>query len=80
MKKHYPWLCFDADGTLFDDNRAEATALKKTFQSLRLPYESGYSVPIFKAARTMDWIPVGTTLLPNPGRSTCRGSPMRSGV
>jgi len=42
MKKHYPWLCFDADGTLFDYNRAEATALKKTFQSLSLPYESGY--------------------------------------
>ena len=42
MKKHYPWLWFDADGTLFDYNRAEAAALKKTFQSLSLPYEEGY--------------------------------------
>jgi YjjG family noncanonical pyrimidine nucleotidase len=42
MKKHYPWLWFDADGTLFDYNRAEATELKNTFQSLSLPYESGY--------------------------------------
>jgi len=42
VKKHYPWLWFDADGTLFDYNRAEATALKNTFHSLRLPYEDGY--------------------------------------
>lgn len=42
MKKHYPWLWFDADGTLFDYNRAEANALKKTFHSLSLPYEDGY--------------------------------------
>ena len=38
-KKHYPWLWFDADGTLFDYNLAEVTALKKTFESLRLRYE-----------------------------------------
>jgi len=24
MKKHYPWLWLDADGTLLDYNRAEA--------------------------------------------------------
>jgi 2-haloacid dehalogenase len=42
MKRHYPWLWFDADGTLFDYNSAEATALKKTFHSLRLPFEDGY--------------------------------------
>ena len=42
MKKHYPWLWFDADGTLFDYNRAEATALKQTFHSLSLPFEDEY--------------------------------------
>jgi 2-haloacid dehalogenase len=42
MKKHYPWLWFDADGTLFDYNSAEANALKKTFHSLQLPFENGY--------------------------------------
>ncbi len=42
MKKHYPWLWFDADNTLFDYNRAEATALRNTFHSLSLPYEDGY--------------------------------------
>ena len=41
-KKHYPWLWFDADGTLFDYNLAEVTALKKTFESLRLRYEDDY--------------------------------------
>lgn len=42
MKKHYPWLWFDADGTLFDYNRAEATALRNTFHSLTLPFEDEY--------------------------------------
>ncbi|HXD10540.1 MAG TPA: YjjG family noncanonical pyrimidine nucleotidase [Anaerolineales bacterium] len=42
MRKHYPWLWFDADGTLFDYNRAEASALKQTFHALSLPFEDGY--------------------------------------
>lgn len=42
MKKHYPWLWFDADGTLFDYNRAEAAALRNTFHSLTLPFEETY--------------------------------------
>ena len=42
MKKHYPWLWFDADNTLFDYNKAEATALKQTFHSLSLPFEDEY--------------------------------------
>ena len=42
MKKHYPWLWFDADGTLFDYNAAETIALKNTFHSLKLPYQDGY--------------------------------------
>jgi 2-haloacid dehalogenase len=42
MKMYYPWLWFDADDTLFDYNKAEATALKNTFQSLSLPFEDEY--------------------------------------
>ncbi len=42
MKKHYLWLWFDADGTLFDYNRAEATALRQAFDSLSLPFEDSY--------------------------------------
>jgi YjjG family noncanonical pyrimidine nucleotidase len=42
MKKHYPWLLFDADGTLFDYNLAEATALRKAFELLSLAFEDEY--------------------------------------
>lgn len=40
MKKHYPWLWFDADGTLFDYSGAEVLALEKTFQAFDLPYDN----------------------------------------
>jgi len=42
MKKHYPWLWFDADNTLFDYNKAEGNALKQTFHLLSLPFEKDY--------------------------------------
>jgi YjjG family noncanonical pyrimidine nucleotidase len=42
MKKHYPWLFFDADGTLFDYNRAEATAFRKAFDLLKFQFEDRY--------------------------------------
>jgi YjjG family noncanonical pyrimidine nucleotidase len=42
MKKHYPWLWFDADGTLFDYNKAETIALRQAFASLQLPFEDSY--------------------------------------
>ena len=42
MTKHYHWLLFDADGTLFDYNRAEAFALEKTFQHVSAPFEQKY--------------------------------------
>ncbi len=42
MKKHYPWLWFDADGTLFDFNRAESIALEKAFQLVGASFKNGY--------------------------------------
>jgi 2-haloacid dehalogenase len=42
MKKHYPWLWFDADGTLFDYDRAEASALRKAFEFVELRFEDSY--------------------------------------
>ena len=42
MKKHYPWLWFDADGTLFDYNKAELTALLKAFHALNIHFEDRY--------------------------------------
>lgn len=34
----YQWLLFDADGTLFDYDQAEASALKGAFQDFSLPF------------------------------------------
>jgi putative hydrolase of the HAD superfamily len=42
MKEHYPWLFFDADGTLFDYNRAEATAFRKALESLQFQFDEKY--------------------------------------
>ena len=42
MKKHYPWLWFDADGTLFNYEQAEGLALRNTFESLDLRFEDDY--------------------------------------
>src|SRR5258707_13133878 len=42
MKKHYPWLWFDADNTLFNYNKAEITALHKSFQLLGLTFDETY--------------------------------------
>jgi phosphoglycolate phosphatase-like HAD superfamily hydrolase len=33
--QNYEWLLFDADGTLFDYERAKGTALIEVFQSIR---------------------------------------------
>lgn len=42
MKRHYPWLWFDADGTLFNYEQAEGKALRNTFESLDLRFEDDY--------------------------------------
>ncbi|MBN1993053.1 MAG: YjjG family noncanonical pyrimidine nucleotidase [Anaerolineae bacterium] len=38
----YKWLLFDADGTLFDYDRAEQFALQHTFGQLGYPFEERY--------------------------------------
>jgi YjjG family noncanonical pyrimidine nucleotidase len=35
----YTWLLFDADGTLFDYDAAERTALERTFHDVGIPFE-----------------------------------------
>ena len=54
MRKHYPWLWFDADGTLFDYNRAEGIALKKVFQSVNTPFEDEY-LDIYRRINQQLW-------------------------
>jgi 2-haloacid dehalogenase len=39
----YQWLLFDADGTLFEYDRAEAEALQRTFEQFGCPFEPGYA-------------------------------------
>ena len=39
----YKWLLLDADGTLFDYDRAEAIALKWTFEGLGCEYKAEYA-------------------------------------
>jgi len=38
----YTWLLFDADGTLFDYDRAENVAFQRAFQDVGIPFESVY--------------------------------------
>ena len=39
----YKWLLFDADGTLFDYGKAEAYALRTTFEQMGHRYDSGHA-------------------------------------
>ncbi len=41
--KRYQWLLFDADGTLFDYDRAEAKALEGTFRDFNLPFSARHA-------------------------------------
>lgn len=40
----YDWLLFDADGTLFNFERAEAKALEATFRDLNIPFEPDHAL------------------------------------
>jgi 2-haloacid dehalogenase len=54
MKKHYPWLWFDADGTLFDFHRAEGLALRGAFQALSAPFQDDY-LDIYRGINQQLW-------------------------
>jgi 2-haloacid dehalogenase len=40
--RDYDWLLFDADGTLFDYDRAETAALTQAFQQIGVPFNPGH--------------------------------------
>jgi 2-haloacid dehalogenase len=42
LHNKYAWLLFDADGTLFDYDRAETMALSRTFEQNGLAYKPAY--------------------------------------
>ncbi|MBE2182738.1 MAG: noncanonical pyrimidine nucleotidase, YjjG family [Anaerolineae bacterium] len=54
MKKHYAWLWFDADGTLFDFNRAEMLALQHVFGLINTPFKPEY-VALYKEYNQQLW-------------------------
>ena len=51
---HYRWLLFDADNTLFDFDRAEAEALRRTFDQHRIPFDDGY-LPVYQRVNRDVW-------------------------
>ena len=42
--QRYQWLLFDADGTLFDFERAEAVALRRVFELMRVAFVPDYLI------------------------------------
>ncbi|MDR3625863.1 MAG: hypothetical protein P4L45_03475, partial [Ignavibacteriaceae bacterium] len=50
----YSWLLFDADGTLFDYNNAEETAIRKTFSQLGHEYYPEY-LDAYKKINNQMW-------------------------
>ncbi len=50
----YTWLIFDADGTLFDYDRAEATAFRRTFAESGIPFVARYA-DVYRAVNSQIW-------------------------
>jgi 2-haloacid dehalogenase len=51
----YQWVLFDADGTLFDYDRAEATALRRTFAQMGQASRPGY-VEAYRRINGQIWL------------------------
>jgi len=50
----YHWLLFDADGTLFDYDRAESTALRQVFHRMGIAFDAAY-VPAYRRINQALW-------------------------
>ena len=51
----YRLLIFDADGTLYDYNRAEHYALSSAFSDLQLPFDADRTIPIYRRINGAIW-------------------------
>ena len=51
----YCWILFDADGTLFDYDTAEANALQQSFEQLKHPYDVSYN-QIYREINAKLWL------------------------
>jgi len=52
--KRYKWLLFDADDTLFDYGKAEAGALRLTFEQLGVRFDLAY-LPVYQRINRQIW-------------------------
>ena len=52
---NYRWLLFDADGTLFDYDRAEVTTLQDTFEQMGWPFEPWYA-EVYRGINERIWL------------------------
>jgi len=52
---NFELILFDADGTLFDYDMAEAYALKNAFNSARLPFQENF-IPTYKKINSALWL------------------------
>jgi len=52
---HYELILFDADGTLFDYDKAEAYALKNAFATAQIPYQKEY-INAYKIINSTLWL------------------------
>lgn len=51
----YQLLIFDADGTLFDYDRAESHALKSAFDQLDIPFDEATYLPLYRDVNAALW-------------------------
>lgn len=53
--QQYTWLLFDADGTLFDYDKAETQALRQTFEQFGHPYQAEY-LALYRPINQQLWV------------------------
>jgi YjjG family noncanonical pyrimidine nucleotidase len=55
MAPHYRWLLFDADGTLFDYDRAERTALEQALAGIGVSFDPEHHLPTYRHINSALW-------------------------
>ena len=50
----YKWILFDADGTLFDYDKAEVSALARTFEQFGHAFAPGH-IQVYRRINTQIW-------------------------
>ncbi len=64
MKSKYELILLDADGTLFDYEKAEAYALEQAFRHFSLPFQNTVHLPAYQIINAAVWREFEQKLLP----------------